>query len=145
MTKKDFLIITLGLIVLIIVIIAYILVPKSAKSVKVVTDGIDYVIGSKLKVKIENNLEEEICFSSCYPYYFEKKESAWNNYRYTKCFEDDIISSCVKASEIKAFELEIPKVQDGRHRIALPACVGCAVNELFDENSRFYSNEFIIK
>ncbi|MBU3942907.1 hypothetical protein KKA24_02900 [Patescibacteria group bacterium] len=145
MTKEDFLTIVAGLIILVLIIVVSILIPRGAGSVTVVTDDVDYVIGGKLKVKVENNLDEPLCFSSCYAYYFEKKESAWNNYRYKKCLEEDIINNCVEPRGIKAFELEIPKIQSGTHRMALPACIGCTINSIFSENSRFYSNEFIIK
>lgn len=145
MSKEDFLTISLGLIILILVIAASFLFPTKAEGVKVLTDSEDYTIGDKLKVKVENHLDEPICFSSCYAYYFEKKESAWNNYRYKKCLEEDIINNCVDPEDVKAFELEIPKVQTGMHRMALPACIGCTVNSVFNENNRFYSNEFIIK
>ena len=145
MTKQDFLIIASGLIILIVIIAASFMFPSVAKSVNVITENHDYLIGDNLKVKIENNLDEPLCFSSCYAYYFEKKESAWNNYRYKKCLEEDVIDNCVQPHEVKAFELEIPKVQMGMHRMALPACIGCTMEGIFSENTRFYSNEFLIK
>ncbi len=145
MTKEDFLTIVAGLIILVLIIVVSILIPRGVGSVTVVTDDVDYVIGDKLKVKVENNLDEPLCFSSCYAYYFEKKESAWNNYRYKRCLEEDVINNCVQPKEIKAFELEIPNIQSGMHRMVLPACIGCAVNSIFSENNRFYSNEFIIE
>lgn len=146
MTKKDFLIIVASLVILGIIIALSFLVPRNteAEGVKINTDNSDYSIGDKLRVRIENNLEEKICFSSCYPYYFEKNEGAWNNYRYKDCLEEDVINNCVEPDSIKAFELEIPAVKTGIHRIALPACIGCSINDLFSENSRFYSNDFII-
>jgi len=148
MNKKDFLIIIAGLIILVIIIALSFLIPKKAEqveNVKINTDNGDYSVGDKLRIRIENNLEEKICFSSCYPYYFEKNEGAWNNYRYKECSEEDIVDECVDPSEVKAFELEIPTVKTGIHRIALPACIGCNANDLFNENNRFYSNDFIIK
>lgn len=147
MNKSDFLIIIAGLIILSIIITLSFIVPRNTEtgSVKINTDNGDYSIGDKLRIKIENNLEEKICFSSCYPYYFEKNEGSWNNYRYEECFEEDIINDCVDPDDIKAFELEIPTIKTGIHRIALPACIGCGFKDLFNENNRFYSNDFIIK
>ena len=147
MNKSDFLIIIAGLIILSIIITLSFVVPRNAEtgSVKINTDNGDYSIGDKLKIRIENNLEEKICFSSCYPYYFEKNEGAWNNYRYKECFEEDIINDCVDPNDTKAFELKIPTIKTGIHRIALPACIGCGFKDLFSENNRFYSNDFIIK
>ena len=52
---------------------------------------------------------------------------------------------CNGKKDVKAFELEIPTIKTGIHRIALPACIGCSVNNSFNENNRFYSNDFIIK
>ena len=147
MTQKDFLIIIAGLIILGIIITFSFLIPRNVKTenVKINTDNNDYSVGDKLRIRIENNLEEKICFSSCYPYYFEKNEGAWNNYRYKECPQEDIISDCVDPKDVKAFELEIPIIKTGIHRIALPACIGCSANDLFNENNRFYSNDFIIK
>ena len=148
MNKSDFLIIIAGLIILGIIIASSFLFPIPADNkgnVKINTDNGDYSIGDKLRIRIENNLEEKICFSSCYPYYFEKNEGAWNNYRYKECFKEDIIDDCVDSNDVKAFELEIPTVKTGIHRIALPACIGCGFKDLFSENNRFYSNDFIIK
>ncbi|MBU2545397.1 hypothetical protein KKC65_03030 [Patescibacteria group bacterium] len=145
MNKKDFLIIIAGLIILVIIVTLSFLIPRNVEGVKVNTDGSDYSVGDKLRIKIENNLEEKICFSSCYPYYFEKNEGAWNNYRYKECPEEDIIYDCVDSNKVKAFELEIPTVKTGIHRIALPACIGCSADDLFNENNRFYSNDFNVK
>jgi len=32
----------------------------------------------------------------------------------------------------------------GPHRLAIPVCVECNINETFREAERFYSNEFMI-
>lgn len=147
MNKKDFLLIIAGFIILSIIITLSFVIPRNAKieGVKINTDNSDYSVGDKLRIRIENNLEEKICFSSCYPYYFEKNEGAWNNYRYKECSKEDIISECIDSKDIKAFELEIPAVKTGIHRIALPACIGCNFDNPFNENNRFYSNDFMIK
>lgn len=113
--------------------------------VKVITDKIGYKIGDSLKVKIENNLEKEVCFSECYPYYLEKKGKTWESYNYVACFTANLVDSCVASKAVKAFELISPSIKKGLHRIAVPVCIGCKGGESFKENQRFYSNEFIIK
>ena len=145
MTKKDVLIILIGVAILVIIILLSIFIPRNVESVNILTDNENYDIGDILKVKIENNTENNICFSACYPYYFEKKESTWNNYRYQKCLKDDIIENCVSPNEVKAFEIKIPLLEKGVHRIVIPLCVQCNTDNPFNENDRFYSNEFIIK
>jgi len=145
MKKEDFLIILVGMSILVLVILLSIFIPRNVESVNVLTDNENYDIGDSLKVKIENKTENNICFSSCYPYYFEKKESAWNNYRYQKCLKDDIVENCVRPNEVKAFEVKIPSLEKGTHRMVIPLCTECDLNNSFNENERFYSNEFIIK
>lgn len=107
----------------------------------------EYSQGENPKIKIKNNSEKNICFSSCYPYYLEKNNGALESYRYGKCPFADIAEICIKPGEIKAFELLLDKmvVEKGRHRIAIPACLGCTLQENFRKDKFFYSNEFIIK
>lgn len=112
---------------------------------RVKTDKTEYQIGEPLKVKIENNLKDSICFSICYPYYFEKKDGEWKSYHYEDCQESDLADGCVEAGQVKAYEMIIPALEIGFHRLALPACVGCSAQELFQENQWFYSNDFIVK
>jgi len=150
MKKEDLLIIGAGLIILVLIILLSFLLPSQTKEepleeVEIITDNGSYNIGDSLRVKIENNLKEEICFSSCYPYYFEKKSEEWTDYNYVECLDDNTSEYCVDPKEVKAFELVIPSIKEGIHSIALSACVGCNSNESFEEEKRFYSNTFIIK
>ena len=112
---------------------------------KAVTDKEEYQIGGDLKVKIENDSAKSICFSSCYPYYFEKKRIGWKAYPYIECPYSDLAAVCVDPKQVKAFELDIPGLEKGDHRLAIPACVGCSLNEAFRKDQWFYSNGFIIK
>ena len=147
MQKKDFLLILAGLIALIGIILIFTLTSeKTSEKLNVVIDKAEYKIGESLKIKIENNLEKNVCFSSCYPYYWEKKENiGWEDYRYVDCPNSDLATYCVGPEEIKAFEIAIPSVELGLHRIAISACLECQFQEKFQEEQRFYSSDFIIK
>lgn len=144
MKKEDFLIIVIGLVILGVIIIFSLFIPDKVEVVDVITDNSSYTIGDKLKIKIQNNLEEKICFSSCYPYYIEKKNDGWSSYEYIKCRDEDIAENCLDPDTVKAFQFEIPLVEKGTHRVVLPICVGCTESNIFKEGKRFYSNNFDI-
>lgn len=148
MRKKDILIIIGGVIVLVLVIFASInLGIKKPEYVGIATDKGEYETGNALRVKIENNLKGNICFSSCYPYYIQKqkKNGDWENYRYVDCPKENIAEKCVEPKQVKAFELVLPKIEEGLHRLVVLACMGCHFNEEFKEDQKFYSNNFIVK
>ena len=146
MKKKKFLIIGTGIAVLVIIILIALLFPQEGL-VNIVTDKNEYALGDILKIKIENNSGKTICFSSCYPYFFERKNGEWESYHYVNCLDEDVTEICINSKKIKAFELSIPllPVKEGPHRIVIPACIGCDTNKTFEENQKFYSNDFIIK
>jgi hypothetical protein len=148
MNNKKWLIITLVLIVVIIVmVLSYIYYrPELEKEngTIIVIEKESYKIGDALKIKIANNSDKEICFSSCYPYYFEKKDGSWNSYNYQNCPEDNLAKPCLKPNQEKAFEISIPQVEKGVHRLSLPACLECSLDSGFKENERLYSGDFII-
>jgi len=148
MEKKDILTIVAGIFVLILMVLIVLFTSpekKEAGGIVVVTDKEKYQIGEDLKVKIENQLEESVCFSSCYPYYIQKKNDGWESYRYIDCPKEDVIEKCVEPNQVKAFELTLPSVGQGLHRLAISACVGCYFNEKFRESQKSYSNSFIVK
>ena len=149
MKKEDLLIIGAGLIILLVIILAALFLPSQPEEqpleVKVVTDTESYNKGDSLKIKIENNLNKSVCFSSCYPYYFEKKNGDWVDYDYMNCPNGDLPKDCIDSKNTKAFELVIPDLGEGIHRLALSACVGCNSEDSFEEDQKFYSNTFIIK
>jgi len=115
------------------------------RDLSIVTDKTEYESGGILKVKIKNNFGENICFSSCYPYLLENKNENWESYKYAECQKFDGNGHCMKAGELKAFELTLPQISDGSHRLAIPVCIGCQNEDTFKEDARFYSNEFTIK
>lgn len=151
MNKKEALIIVSGVIILaVIILIAYFLPRQpegqlTAQTVKILTDRSEYSPGDALKVKIENNLEEKICFSSCYPYYIQKRNGNWESYHYIECSKENVVDNCVDPKTVKAFELEVPPVNDGPHRLAIGACLNCELKELFRKEKNFFSNRFFVK
>ncbi|OGZ17866.1 MAG: hypothetical protein A2Z78_01440 [Candidatus Nealsonbacteria bacterium RBG_13_36_15] len=148
MKKILFLII---LIVILFILIIGFLVWKSYKVKKeemnVTTYQTEYLEGENPKIRVENNSKERICFSSCYPYYLESNNGGFKSYKYGNCSEDDIAEICIEPGQAKAFELILDKIktEKGVHRIAVPACINCALQKNFKEDKFFYSNEFIIK
>ena len=144
MKMKNFLLVGGGIVLLIVVILIGINTsPKS--QVNIITDKQEYQIGTPLKVKIVNNDGKKICFSSCYPYYFEKKNEKWEDYQYENCPDSNLVEKCIAPKEVRAFELVIPQLDKGIHRLAIPACIDCSLKEKFKEDKKFYSNDFIIK
>ena len=146
MNKRDILIILTGLILLgIIILVACLVPPDVLEEVNIITDSKEYGTGDVLKVKIENNLKENICFSSCYPYNIEKESRGWSSYDYENCLDNNLNENCVGSREVKAFELVIPSIDKGSHRLSISACIGCNADQVFQQGQKFYSNNFIIK
>lgn len=117
------------------------------KEISILTYQKDYPEGENPKIKIKNNSTKTVCFSSCYPYYLESKNGDLKSYRYGSCPYSDVAEICMEAGEVKAFELLWDKmsVNKGLHRIAIPTCLGCTLQENFRKDKFFYSNEFIVK
>jgi len=138
-------ILLIGILVILIVIITSFLILKR-KPVSIYTDKEEYLEGEVLKVAIGNNSKENICFSSCYPYLLEKKNSngEWEKYLYAGCEEENIAKDCIESQKIKTFEI-LSEREKGLHRLCLSACIGCKVGEKFREDKIFYSNDFLIK
>tara|TARA_Y100000310_G_scaffold329214_1_gene398621 strand:- start:398 stop:841 length:444 start_codon:yes stop_codon:yes gene_type:complete len=112
---------------------------------KVATEKNEYAIGETLKINIENGLDQKVCFSSCIPYYIEKKNQEWTKYS-SECTLDDIIELCIDSQEVKAFEIVLPDVlETGSHRITIPVCQQCSIGDQFQESNQFSSNQFIIQ
>jgi len=146
MNKKDILIILAGLVLLgIIILAAFLIPPNVSEEVNIITDAEEYRVGDVLKVKIENNLRENICFSSCYPYNIEKENGEWSSYHYENCLNNNLNENCIGPRKIKAFELVIPSIGAGSHRLGISACIGCSADEAFEQGQKFYSNNFLIK
>lgn len=112
--------------------------------VSVVTEKTTYSTQEDLKLKIENNMDSEVCFSSCYPYFLQENSGGWKNNQYDTCERQDVASDCVDPKSVKAFAISLASMflSDLPHRIAVPACVGCILGEKFTVDKVFYSNEF---
>ncbi len=117
----------------------------NAVPVLIKTDKIEYAKSDPLKVAIKNNLGEKICFSSCYPYYWERKDGGWEIYSYSDCQEANINEICLPAHQEKFFEINLSLLTAGIHRLVVPVCQNCEDKGGFTENDMFYSNEFLIK
>jgi hypothetical protein len=119
----------------------------SAEIAKAFTEKNDYSESEELKVEIINNESETICFSSCYPYVMQAKHNSWDLYSYPQCEEDNIAETCIPPNQLKAFAISLNGMflEPTMHRLAIPACVGCAVGEQFRVDKIIYSNEFEIK
>lgn len=107
----------------------------------------EYQIGENPKIEIKNNAAKTVCFSSCYPYYLESGNGFLKSYHYGFCPYPDVTEICIKSGESKFFELVLRKIElkKGIHRIAVPACIGCVLQQTFREDKFFYSDEFFIK
>jgi len=142
LNNKKFLI----LIVLICLVFVFLLIAKSQK-LAVVTDKQEYNIGATFKIRIKNHfLGREICLSSCYPYFLEKKTNVWKPYRYQGCPFLDRIEKCLRPGETRAFETHLPTgIISGMYRFSIPICNDCGLGQEFQETDKFYSNAFTIR
>ena len=149
---KKIVVLTIFLVFLIIFIIAVFtwkgyLISKE-KELSVLTYEKEYQAGENPKVKITNNSPEKICFSSCYPYYLEKNNgSPLTSYQYGSCPHPDVAEICMEPKEVKSFEILLDNmvIEKGKHRVAIPACIRCVLQENFRKDKFFYSNGFMIK
>jgi len=120
----------------------------SVNGISISTDRREYAKGENPKIKIKNNLEKTVCFSSCYPYYLERNNGKLKPYSYSSdCLSPDLSEVCIEPGQVKAFELILDgvEVEEAFHRVAVPACIGCALKESFRKDKIFYSNRFEIK
>lgn len=117
------------------------------ESVDIKTNKSIYFKNEILNITIKNNLNKSICFSSCYPYYLEKKDKGqkWKLYPYGKCPRKDIIQTIIYPSKSKTFEIRSFRINNGLHRIVVPIDIGCKKGDKFREVKRYYSNEFTIR
>jgi hypothetical protein len=146
-TGKFLIILGIGLVILLLVIgwMGWKGYQLEKGDLSIITDKTEYEAGGNLKVKIKNNFGKQICFSSCYPYLLENENENWKSYKYAECQKFDGNGHCIKAGDLKAFELTLPERIKGIHRLAIPICIGCKSEDTFKETTRFYSNEFTIK
>jgi hypothetical protein len=132
------------LIALFVVLFLSYLYLRSTSEVVLMTDKFEYVEGENPKIKISNNTEETVCFSSCYPFYLERKDEEWARYKYDICDKEDRASYCIEAKGNKTFEVLTPYAEPGIHRIQVSACLSCEIGQNFVIGENYYSNDFKI-
>jgi len=115
--------------------------------IKVLTEKKSYTSNEELKVEIDNDTGTQICFSSCYPYFMQADQGNWQNYSYAGCDKENVVESCISAQDMKAFGITLGDsfIKSTLHRLAIPACIGCAVGDQFRVDKILYSNEFELK
>jgi hypothetical protein len=117
---------------------------RSTPEIALVTDKFEYIEGEYPKIKISNNTEETVCFSSCYPFYLERKDGEWVRYEYDKCREEEKANYCIEAGGSKTFEILTPYAEPGIHRVHVSACLSCEEGQRFMIGENYYSNDFKI-
>jgi len=144
MVRLSFKIITILLLVLIGAWLAFFLWSNRSLAVKV--NGEAHNRGEEMKVEVRNKFwNKNLCLSSCYPYFLEKKDGTWDRYSYKECDIDDRISVCLGPRDEKVFRTLLPKVSPGVHRITVPVCEDCNLGTVFHEEDLFYSDTFEIR
>lgn len=113
--------------------------------IPVVLEKQEYRAGEDGKVKIANNSGGKICFSSCYPFYFEKEAGGeWKAENYSGCKKEDLAEKCLDQNSIKAFQFVFPGLESGQYRLAIPVCDSCNEGDKFIRSKWIYSNNFKI-
>lgn len=119
---------------------------SASPKVFIKTDLAEYKFQDPLKIKITNNLATALCFSSCYPYYIEKNEDdLWKGYNYAPCQNLNLVKQCCDTGKAKAFSTQLPKLEAGIYRLAIPVCENCNAGQAFKDDKYLYSNSFTIK
>jgi len=146
MSPKTRLLFTIAaLIVLSAGIVWYVLEAPTGSGVEIVIRKDAYNQGEALQLKITNNLSESICFSSCYPYFLERKiQGEWQAYQYDPCPWQDTNEKCIEAKSVKAFELSLNGAKEGEHRLVIPISKNGIEGDDFKEAKRFHSPVFTI-
>jgi hypothetical protein len=145
--KRKILFSILGILVL---VFGYFLVSDQLRTKKkgeitVITDKTEYEKTESIIVKIKNSLSKDVCFSSCYPFFFERKNERWEVYPYEKCKEVDFVENCIFSGQEKIFQIDEIFATKGLHRLSIPVCYSCKVGDFFQQQGEIYSNEFLIK
>jgi len=113
---------------------------------KIILDQFNYSNGDKMEIQIENPFLDRICFSSCYPYYLQKKQGGvWHNYNYAGCPWENEVENCIEPKQAKAFQISLTRAISGLHRLSLPVCQDCIEKKQFKITDTFYSPEFNVR
>ena len=145
--KKELIFLVVGFLILLIGLAGWFYGWK--KQVSIDTQKTEYAKDeSLLRLNIKSYTPIKICFSSCYPYYIQKKDGVWKDYPLAKCEEQNVATDCVDFFGTIGRGIELSQWRDflesDFHRLALPACIGCNAGDPFKADKTFYSNEFKI-
>ncbi|MCX6760288.1 MAG: hypothetical protein NTW46_03015 [Candidatus Nealsonbacteria bacterium] len=145
MKNKKLLLIIVITAIIVLFAVSFIYFKSSAGKTIAVMDKEEYGANEDGRVKIKSSLSGEICFSSCYPFYFEKETNGnWEGIAYDKCEEDDLSEKCFDGNKVKAFRFVFPDLKAGNYRLAIPVCDNCKEGDKFLSNKWIYSNIFKI-
>ena len=120
---------------------------EKQEQVTITTDKTEYEQGEIIKVTVENNLEEKICFETCTSYYFEKNiDTKWKKLLEEFC-EINLVEECINSGESKIFEGKESFLMEKNeiYRVAVPICFDCEGANSFQLHKTIFSNEFTIK
>ncbi len=116
------------------------------QQVLIITERPSYTSNAELSLAVKDILPNRICFSSCYPYFFERQDKEWVAYDYNnKCDHPDMIESCLEPDYAKFFSILLPSLDPGVHRILIPVAINREVGDFFHKDELYYSNDFIVK
>jgi len=135
-------------IILLLFFIAVVIIALGRSNVSAITEKKEYKKGELLKISIRNRDKENICFSSCYPYYYENKKQGddWKSFDYVECKDKDSVKTCLESFKTKEFEITLPdNLNSGSYRLAIPICKNCKENEEFKAEKWFYTNNFVLQ
>ena len=114
--------------------------------IEVSVDKAEYMEDDEMLVTIKNDFwGKEICLSSCYPYFLQRKADDWSEYKYKDCIFEDKIVECLSPKKTKTFRTSIPSVAQGAYRVSLPFCCDCNLGMIFKEEGRSNSGLFRIR
>ena len=116
------------------------------QQVLIITEKPSYISNAELSLAVKCILPNRICFSSCYPYFLERKYNGWVVYDYNnKCEHPDIIESCLEPDYAKFFSILLPSLDPGVHRMLIPVAINREVGDFFQRDAAYYSNDFVVK
>ncbi len=101
--------------------------------------------GEDINIKVKNLLlSQELCLSSCYPYYLQRKNESgeWKTYEYAECPFEDKIETCISPLKGKEFKTSVPQVKEGTYRVMISVCKSCSMGERFKKEGDLFSEEF---
>jgi len=117
----------------------------SPKELDVKIEKSYYSQGESLRLNVKNHLSEKVCFSSCYPYFLEKREDGkWVRYEYSDCPEENVNEICIFPKELKGFKISLDAIEPGVHRVVIPVSDGREEGEEFQEIKKVSSDKFMV-